>query len=281
MTTADQIKDQQRQMWDGLSGAWDQYDAWFQRQTHTVAEWLCRVADLRSGQRILDLACGSGQPALTAARLVKPGGSVVGTDISEEMVRVARRKANMADLDNIEFKAMDAENIDFPDETFDGAICRWGLMYCPDPERVVKEVHRVLKPHRPFATTTFASGDKNPWMESSVRLASASLGVPPPPPDAPTPIRLSDTARIKAMLADAGFQNIEIEARPFTWEFNSLDDFWKVTSELTPMLANAIARLDDAGKAGLREKMFEEASKYKEGGKIRFPALALGAYAQK
>jgi ubiquinone/menaquinone biosynthesis C-methylase UbiE len=280
MTNANQMKDQQRQIWDSLSGAWDQHDAWFQRQTHTVAEWLCRVADLRSGQRVLDLACGSGQPALTAARLVKPGGSVVATDLSEEMVRVARRKANMADLDNIEFKVMDAENIDFPDETFDGATCRWGLMFCPDPARAVKEVHRVLKAHRPFATTTFASIDQNPFTGLHSQIATQFLGAPPAGPDALGPLRLSDTARIQTMLKDAGFQNIEIESRPFTWEFNSFDDYWKVSTEWTPVLRGA-AQLDQATLAKLREALEAEASKYKEGGKIRFPALALGAYAQK
>jgi SAM-dependent methyltransferase len=196
------------------------------------------------------------------------------------MVRVARRKANMADMDNVEFKVMDAEKIEFPDETFDGVICRWGLMFCPDPAAAVREVHRVLKPHRPFATTTFSTADNNPWMESTTRLAAAALGVAPPGPEAPTPTRLSDTGRLKAMFSDAGFENIEIESRPFSWEF-AVDDYWKINSELTPMLARAIASLDDAGKARLKDQMLEDAAKYRQGGKFVFPALALGAYGQK
>jgi ubiquinone/menaquinone biosynthesis C-methylase UbiE len=280
MTNDDQAKQQQRQLWDSLAAAWEQYDAWFQRQTHTVAEWLCRVADLRSGQRVLDLACGSGQPALTAARLVKPGGSVVATDLSEEMVRVARRKANMADMDNIEFRVMDAENIEFPDETFDAVTCRWGLMFCPDPSKAIREVHRVLKPNRPFATTTFAAMDKNPFMAVHFQLAAQFLGAPMPGPDAPTPVRLSDTGRIQAMLKDAGFQNVEIEARPFIWEFNSFDDFYRVSMDWAPAFRGA-SELDEATKAKLRDALETGAAKYKEAGKLRFPALAIGAYAQK
>ncbi|HEY7270619.1 MAG TPA: class I SAM-dependent methyltransferase [Dehalococcoidia bacterium] len=281
MTNANEYKDAQRQMWDRLSPAWDRDDNWFQRQTHTVGEWLCRVADLRSGQRILDLACGSGQPALTAARLVRPGGTVVATDLSEEMVRVARRKANMADLDNVEFKVMDAENIDFPDETFDAVTCRWGLMFCPDPAKAVKEVHRVLKQHRPFATTTFTAADQNPWFAQSLQVAADALGVPPPPPEAPTPLRLNDTSRLKAMLADAGFQNIEIETRSFAWEFASPEESWTITSSLTPMFANAMATLDEAGKADLKARWLDVCGRYRAGSKVSFPSLAIGAYGQK
>jgi SAM-dependent methyltransferase len=252
-----------------------------QRQTHGITEWLCRVADLRGGQRILDLACGSGQPALTAARLVKPGGSVVATDLSEAMLRVARRKANMADMDNIEFRVMDEQTIEFEDASFDGVLSRWGLMFCPSPEATVKEVYRVLKPNRPFATATWAKAEQNPYFEITTRLASKALGAPPPGPDAPTPLRLSDTSRIQAMLKDAGFRHIEIESRPMAFEFNSLDDFWRITADFTPMLRQAMQQLDDAGKARLKSDLQDEASKFREGGKIRFPGLAIGAYAQK
>ncbi|HXH22259.1 MAG TPA: class I SAM-dependent methyltransferase [Dehalococcoidia bacterium] len=280
-TDAAQLKQQQRELWDSLSQAWDQHDAWFQRQTHGITEWLCRVADLRGGQRVLDIACGSGQPALTAARLVRPGGSVVATDISEEMLRVARRKANMADLDNIEFKQMDAEALDFPDESFDGVLCRWGLMFCPDPERATREAHRVLKRNRPFATTTFAEAKQNPFFEITTRITAQHLGEPPPPADALTPLRLSDTGRLKSILQSAGFQQIEIEGRPFAWEFNDLEHFWRFSSEFTPIMARAMKTLDAGAVEKLKSDLLEEASKYREGGRIRFPALALGVYAQK
>ncbi len=281
MTNADQIREQQRQTWDTLSAAWDQHDAWFQRQSHSVTEWLCRVADLRGGQKVLDVACGSGQPAITAARLVKPGGSIVATDLSEEMLRVAKRKANMADLDNVEFKVMDAEKLEFEDASFDGVLCRWGLMYASDPQKAINEIYRVLKPNRPFATATFAAPDKNPYFVFTGRIAGEFLNAPPPPPDAPSPLRLNDTGRIKSMLEAAGFHNIEVEGRPMTFEFNSLDDFWRITSEFSPVLAQAMKTLDADKIAKMRAAMLEEASKYREGGKIRIPALALGAYAQK
>jgi ubiquinone/menaquinone biosynthesis C-methylase UbiE len=280
MTNADQTKEAQRRLWAGLADAWEQYDNWLQRQTHTVTEWLCRVADLRGGQRVLDLASGSGQPALTAARLVKPGGTVVATDLSEEMLRVARRKANMADLDNVEFKVMDMENIDFPDDSFDSVICRWGLMFSPDPARALSEIRRVLKQHRPVALTTFASGEQNPLIKLHMDVA-AQFGAPPPGPDAPGLLRLSDTSKLQALLKDAGFQSIEIEGRPFTWEIGSLEEFWKISADWTPTLKPLVAELDDAQKAKVKDALLEAAAKYREGGRFRFPALVLGAYAQK
>jgi ubiquinone/menaquinone biosynthesis C-methylase UbiE len=280
-TDAAQAKQQQHDLWNNLAPAWDQHDAWFQRQAHGITEWMCRVADLRGGQRVLDLATGSGQPALTAARLVRPGGTIVATDLSEEMLRVARRKANMADLDNIEFKVMDAENIEFEDASFDGALCRWGLMFCPDVEKAAKEVNRVLKPNRPFATATFAGPEQNPYFEITTRLPAKHLNLPPAPPDALAPLRLNDTARIKSILQAGGFQQIEIEGRPFTLEFNDADFLWRFTAEFTPMFARAMKELDQAGQEKLKADLLDESAKYREGGRYRFPELAIGAYAQK
>ena len=145
MPTNQELKEQQRRQWSGNAAGWDSMHERLEREMAAVTAWLCREAMLAPGMRVLDLACGSGHPALNVARLVQPGGSVVATDLVEEMVEVTRRRAREAGLDNVETRVMDLENIEFADGSFDAATCRFGVMFCPEPLRALSEVKRVLK----------------------------------------------------------------------------------------------------------------------------------------
>lgn len=133
----------QRYGWDLAS---NDYDCLWQEQLAPARNWLLALAALTPGQRVLDLACGTGLVTLAAAASVGPGGSVLGTDLSGQMVAVARQRAADQQVSNVSFERMDAETLDFPAATFDAVLCSLGLMYVPDPQRAVREWLRVLKP---------------------------------------------------------------------------------------------------------------------------------------
>ncbi len=98
------------------------------------------------GNRVLDVACGTGVVTLAAAQAVGSSGLVVGTDISPEMIRVARETAHSRGATNAAFFTMEASSLDFPDRSFDLVTCALGLMYFPDPYAALREMHRVLRP---------------------------------------------------------------------------------------------------------------------------------------
>jgi ubiquinone/menaquinone biosynthesis C-methylase UbiE len=104
------------------------------------------MANLAPGGSVVDIACGTGLVTLAAAHTVAPGGKVLGTDISDDMLAIARATAGQQGIANCTFKRMDAEDLGFESGTFDVALCALGLMYAPDPEGAVAERHRVLKP---------------------------------------------------------------------------------------------------------------------------------------
>jgi ubiquinone/menaquinone biosynthesis C-methylase UbiE len=114
--------------------------------TAPVSERMLDLACLQPGMRVLDLASGMGEPSLRAARRVGPSGFVLGTDLSEGMLEVAREKARAQALSNIEFRAADAETLEVPEQSFDEATVRWGLMYMPRPERALERLWRALRP---------------------------------------------------------------------------------------------------------------------------------------
>ena len=101
------------------------------------------MAGLGAGQRVLDVACGTGLVTFRAAMLAAPGGDVVGTDISDEMIGAARGMARAGAVDQLQLRAHGRRDLAFADGSFDAALCALGLMYAPNPEKAVAEMHRV------------------------------------------------------------------------------------------------------------------------------------------
>lgn len=133
----------QRYGWDL---AVDSYEPAWQMQLAPAHDALLSQACFAPGERVLDVACGTGLIALEAARKVGMGGSVVGIDISGEMVLAAEHRARGLALGNVQFQRMDAELLAFADGSFDVVVCALGLMYMPEPEQALREMRRVLKP---------------------------------------------------------------------------------------------------------------------------------------
>jgi ubiquinone/menaquinone biosynthesis C-methylase UbiE len=133
----------QRYGWDRAA---DDYEPlWRAQLAPAHAELLARAA-LAPGERVLDVACGTGLVAIAAARTVGAAGRVVGVDLSARMVDVARRQAAGRAPDNVEFVRMDAQQLALPDAPFDVVLCALGLMYMPDPAQALAEMRRVLRP---------------------------------------------------------------------------------------------------------------------------------------
>jgi len=150
----------QRYGWDKAVAV---YEPSWADQLAPAQQSLLTLADLRAGERILDVACGTGLVTFPAAELVGHTGSVVATDISEGMVATARDLAAERGLSNIAFERMEAETLDLPDGGFDAVLCALGLMYVPDPQAAFREFHRVLKPGGRSVAAVWGQRDRCGW----------------------------------------------------------------------------------------------------------------------
>ena len=133
----------QRYGWDKAS---PYYEAGWQEQLWPAQESLLAEADPQPGETILDISCGTGLVTFPLAEIVQPGGSVTGIDISDGMIERAESENRRKGVENITFHRMDAEALNFSDNSFDKVICSLGLMYFPGPDKAIQEMYRVLKP---------------------------------------------------------------------------------------------------------------------------------------
>ncbi|HLR27039.1 MAG TPA: methyltransferase domain-containing protein [Fodinibius sp.] len=152
----------QRYGWDRAAAY---YDTGWQEQLWPAQESLLAEADPQPGETVLDISCGTGLVIMPVGEIVRPGGSVMGIDLSEGMIEEARQERNKKDIENIYFQQMDAEALELPDNTFDVVICSLGLMYYPHPEKALSEMVRVLKPGRRAVVLVWGARKAYDWAE--------------------------------------------------------------------------------------------------------------------
>jgi len=150
------IKGQQKAAWDDSAEGWKRWWPAFERAAQLVNDRLVELANVRAGARVLDIATGSGEPALTAARAVGQSGRVIAVDMSPAMLAIARERVGALGLSNVELIESDAESLSLDADSFDAVLCRWGLMFMPDLDGVLRGMHRALKPGGRFATAVWS-----------------------------------------------------------------------------------------------------------------------------
>ncbi len=152
----------QRYGWDL---AVEDYDRHFLPLLRHCAERCIEMVDLKPGERVLDVATGTGVAAFLAAERVGAEGEVVATDLSQKMVDSTQDEANRRGITNMRLERVDAEELSYPDATFDVALCVLGLMYPADPQRAIEQMHRVLKASGRVAVAVWGRRERCGWAE--------------------------------------------------------------------------------------------------------------------
>jgi SAM-dependent methyltransferase len=194
---------------DATCAAWRK---WHDKSVHFWGELtreLLAVAQLAPGQRVLDLAGGTGDPALAVAAAVGPTGHVVVTDLAPQMLEIARENATRAGLRNLSYEVVDAHTMPYPDASFDRVTCRLGVMFFWDCQMALREIRRVLKPGGVVAFVCWGPVDRNEYMRLATGAFNRRQPLPPPPPGAPHPARFGRPGSLSAELRAAGFTTCE------------------------------------------------------------------------
>ena len=181
---------------------------------------------LARGSAVLDVGCGSGASAIPAAVAVGPTGRVVGVDLAERLLALARTKAVRRKLDNIEFVRGDMEKLDFPDGSFDAVVCVFAIFFVPDMERQVARLWRLVRPGGRLAITTWGPRMFEPG--SSAWWAAVRQYRPDLLPAVSPWERITTPVGLQRLLADGGIAEADITAEDGRQELGSPDDWWTV-----------------------------------------------------
>ena len=243
--------DNLRKDWDSQAKAWFDQRESFLAATRPVHEWLVKNLEPKSRQRVLEIAAGPGDTGFLAASLLGDG-HLVSTDLSPGMVDAARRRGAELGIRNAEYRVLDAQAMDLPDASFDGAICRWGYMLMPDPAAALRETRRVLVPGGRLVFAVFTGPEDNPFASLPARVLM-EMGHLPKPTGAWQPgiLALGDRSRLDALIADCGFASTRIEAVDMAWRYKNAASYWDFLIELTA-LGPLVRSLPDASRQAVR-----------------------------
>ena len=205
-------KNAQREQWNKDGAAWRRWNPTLDRWYGDVTRQMLDLAQIQPGQHILDIAAGAGEPAVSAAERVGPGGYVLATDISEGIIELALQVARERGLKQIETRAMDGEKLDIPDASFDAVLCRLGLMYMPHPVTALREWRRALKPGGRVAVAVFSTPDQNSWGAIPASIIRRRAQLPPPVLGQPGPFSLGGPGVVEGIFRQAGFANPEVRS---------------------------------------------------------------------
>jgi ubiquinone/menaquinone biosynthesis C-methylase UbiE len=182
-----------------VAARWQSGKAGRDKVNAAANEMMIDAAALQPGNRVLDVAAGTGDQTLLAARRVGPTGYVLATDISSNMLKLASDAAREDGLTNVETRVMDAENIDLDPDSFDAIICRQGLMLLPNPVKALIGMRRVVKPKGKVVALVWSSEEKNPYQGIPFAIARRIGNIPAPAPELPGMFRLGEPALLEGV----------------------------------------------------------------------------------
>jgi len=261
----------QRQDWNRVAGGWEKWDRAFDEQMAFLNHRLVADARLHAGMNVLDLGSGTGYPALLGAHTVGTTGRVTGMDLAEQMLAAAERKAKRLGLTNVSFRTGDVTSLPFESNSFDAVTSRFCLMFLPEIPKAAAEIARVLKPGSWVAAAVWSAPEKNPSIGLSVAAIKQVIELPPPDPTAPGIFRLAKPGELAGMFQQAGLVDATDQEFLAEWSYASADEYYTSLMEIAAPVQNLMAKLTDAQKQDVKQRILQAASNFTRGGRIVFP----------
>jgi ubiquinone/menaquinone biosynthesis C-methylase UbiE len=237
-----------------------------------VTDALVEYARPQSGMRVLDLASGTGEPGISLARRVGPGGHVTATDLSSELLELADRRARERGLANFSTQQADAHKLPFSDQSFDLVACRFGVMFFADVEGAVREVRRVLKAGARACFAAWGPIEQSYW-QSTMKIVHRHVGGTMLEPGGADPFRFSRTGSLSEVLQAADFREVEESIRkvPWTWPGDA-DEVFDYACAVAAPFRQMLERVAAEQWPAIRAEAKEAIERYRVGEEVRFGA---------
>lgn len=261
------ISEWQKETWNSVSNAWKKWNDFTMNFLKPTGEAIIKALSIQPNDVVLDLASGTGEPAFTIAAIAK-NGRVYATDLSEEMLNVARDYAHELTITNIEFKAADGSDLPFKNDFFDRISCRMGFMFFPDMQLAANEMFRVCKNGGKAAISVWAAPEKNDWSTTVTKALSKHIEIPKQPTDAPGMFRCAKPGLVKELFEKAGFKNVKEETISGKVDFETPENYWLNRKEMSETTISLLKKADAITINKIKQDLMEDCSSMLVNGRL-------------
>ncbi|MGI8687117.1 MAG: class I SAM-dependent methyltransferase [Thermomicrobiales bacterium] len=250
-TESERVKEATRRQWAERAASWREMTGARGTMWHAATDLMIAALAIRPAMRVLDVACGPGEPAISIAAAIAPDGYVTATDLTPEMLATAEENARARGVMNITFRQADAEALPFPAGSFDAVTCRFGVMIFPDVQRALGEMRRVLAPEGRVVCMVWGPPEQNAQMRP-LAVVRQYVDLPPPAPGEPHRFRFSEPDALAEQLRAAGFRAVEggLHHVAMQWRGTAVEQ-WEALRRNNRRIAAAIAALPEERQAAL------------------------------
>ena len=272
------ISDLQKKAWDTVSNGWKKWNDFTMNFLKPIGEAIIKALDIKSNDVVLDIASGTGEPAFSIAAIAK-NGRVYATDLSEEMLSIARTYADELNISNIEFKTANVSDLPFKNNFFDKVSCRMGFMFFPDMQLAANEMFRVCNSGGKVAISVWAAPGKNDWSTTMTKALSKHIEMPKPSPDAPGMFRCAEPGVIKKLFENAGFKNVKEETISGKIDFQTSQNYWLNRTEMSEAAISLLNKVDEVTIKKIKNDLLEDCNSKLVNGRLimNYEAIIISA----
>jgi SAM-dependent methyltransferase len=248
---------------------------------HAVTEALVEYSQPQVGMRVLDLASGMGEPAITLAGRVGVQGHVIALDLSADLLEIAAKRARARGLTNFTTQQADAHSLPFADSSFNLATLRFGVMLFRDPELAFRELLRVLRPGARACFLAWGSFDQ-PYWQSMMGVVHRHIGGPLLSSDDPNPFRYAEPGSLSVVLRSAGFRDVEEENKTLPWAWpGPAEEVWEYARSVSVPFRAMLERVPAELWPQIHAEVHAAVNRFSDGQKIAFGATVVLASGRK
>ena len=255
---------------------WETHSATLRGMFAPITDTLAQTTNIARGHSVLDVATGTGEPALSVARIVGRDGNVVGVDPVAEMIAAATRASDGLHLTNIRFQIASAESLPFPDDSFDAVVSRFGIMFFSSPIQAVREMLRVTKAGRHLAFAVWGFADRNPFHCILSQVVDRYVAPETPQPDSPEVFRFASPGKLLNVLKEAGASRSSERLFQFPIDVPlPAEDYWALRLQMSEKLRKKLTGLASDKQSAIRHEVIQALQPYATAKGLSLPAEVL------
>jgi SAM-dependent methyltransferase len=246
-----------------------------------VTDALVEYARPALGMNVLDLASGTGEPAITLAMKVAEQGHVTALDLSADLLAIAEQRAWARGLKNFSIQQADAHALPFPEDSFDLATSRFGVMFFRDPGLALRELRRVLRPQARACFLAWGPFEQ-PYWQSMMGIVHMHVGGPLLQPGGPDPLKFAEEGSLSRVLRNAGFGSIHEETRTLPWSWpGPVEEVWEYSRSVSVPFRPMLERVPAEKWPQINADVHRALRRYFDGQKVAFGAKVVLASGEK